>query len=419
MEKKKITNLELNLYYHELKNGMKVYIIPRKKSNNIYVSYTTKYGSNYNEFIFNNETVKPPEGVAHFLEHKMFEQEDKSNPFNDFDKNGASGNAFTDYMETSYIFSGPTNFEKNMKILLNYIEHPYFTDKNVEKEKGIIIQELKMYDDSSFDQGIKYIFQNAFVNHPIRIDICGTIESINSITKEDLYKCYNAFYNPKNMFMIVTGNIEARKVIKILEENTIENKTKFDVVLKKHDEPDTVFKNEETLYMNVTIDKVYYGIKINMDRTNISYKKTKQYISLFLDSIIGSTSILCEKLKEKEIINENLSYFMETAGNHLIVVVEGETKLKQELVLKIKKELINIPDEETFNRKKKVFLSQVINSVDNIFKLNTIVRNSIINENEFNPNFYEDIKSLNYTEFLKVVKSISFDNDLVVYIEPK
>ena len=189
MNKIPLNKLDLDLYHEVLNNGLNVYMIPNNKINNVYATYTTAYGSYDSEFIpiGQNEYIKVPDGIAHFLEHKMFEQEDGIDPFTFFSKNGADVNAYTSFFGTTYLFSGVDKFKENLEYLLSYVESPYFTDENVEKEKGIILQELKMHKDNPYRAGEIKIIENSFVINPIRIPVIGTEESIKSITKEDLY----------------------------------------------------------------------------------------------------------------------------------------------------------------------------------------------------------------------------------------
>ena len=419
MKKININNLDLELFYKKLNNGLEVYIVPDKSKKNTYVTYTTKFGSNNLEFVSENEKIKLNEGIAHFLEHKIFEQEDGSSPFNEFDKNGASANAFTNFDQTTYLFSGPDNFEKNLRLLIDFISKPYFTDENVEKEKGIIIQEIKMYQDSPFREGFKYIKNNIFKNHPIKYDVGGTIESVNSVTKEELYKCYNTYYDPSNMFIVITGNVDYNEAIKIIESSFSDKKSDLKIENIKYEEPDEVEKDLQTIKMNVTIPKVNYGIKINMDDCKLSYKLIKQYLSIYFDSIISATSELSEYLKKEGIITDDLDYCFEQADNHLLVVIIGETKQKEKLVEALKNELNKIPDEETFERKKKVFLSSIVVATDNIIRLNDMITSSIINNKAFNPDLYNQLKALNYNELLEVINNIKFNNISILYIDPK
>ena len=416
MKKTAINNLDLDLYYELLDNGLEIFVVPKKDSNNIYTTFTTKYGSTTNKFKINNELIEVPNGIAHFLEHKMFEQKDGIDPFTQFNNNGANANAYTDYNQTTYLFSSPNKFEENMKILLDFVGNPYFTDKNVEKEKGIIIQELKMYEDNQFRKGFSKIVENAFNNHPIRIQVGGTIESVKSITKEDLYKCYETFYNPSNMFIVVTGNIDPEEVVKIVKNNLVDKKViKYQNVLIN--EEDKVFKNKEVIKMNVTIPKVYYGFKINIKNYNM--KLVKQYLSLYLDSIFDATSDFSEKMKDKEIIDEDIGYYFLNTDKHLLIIFGAESKKEEELIKAIKDNLKTKPDEETFNRKKKVFISSIVYASDNIFRINNMIMSSIINNKEFNTDLYNQLKSLNYKDMLDIINNLSFENDLSVLVESK
>mgnify|MGYP004576682115 CR=1 FL=1 len=416
MKKTTINNLDLELFYEKLNNGLEIYIVPKNNSNNTYVTFTTKYGSNNNNFKIGDKLYNMPAGIAHFLEHKMFEQENGVDPFTLFSDNGADANAFTNYNQTTYLFSSPSNFEENMRVLLDFIGKPYFTDKNVEKEKGIIIQELKMYEDNQFRKGFSKIVENAFKNHPVKMQVGGTIESVKKITKEDLYKCYETFYNPSNMFIVITGNVNPDKAIEIIKKNIVEMK-KIEFTNIVPDEPDEVSKKEEIIKMNVTIPKVYYGVKINIGNYNM--KIFKQYLSLYFDSIFDATSEFSKKMKEKEIIDEDINYYFINTEKHLLVVFGAETKFEKELIKEVMKNLSIIPDKETFERKKKIFISSIIYSSDSIFRVNNMITNSIINNGYFNTDLFNQIKSLNYEEMVDIINNISFDNDLYVLVESK
>ena len=286
MKKIDYKGLQLDVFYEKLDNGLEVFVLPKKNVNNIYVTFSTKYGSNIIEFkpLNQKELVKVPIGIAHFLEHKMFEQEDGTDIFSFYSERGADCNANTNYTKTSYLFSSPNFLEENLNMLLDYVQKPYFTDDNVEKEKGIITQEIKMYQDMPGTVIYDKILENTFNVNPMQYPIIGTIESINSITKDDLYTCYNTFYHPANMFIVIVGNVEANEVIDIVKTN--QDKKHFEdftpIKIKKYDEPKQVKKTDETIKLNVTIPKcaIAYKIKINKNIKEIDelMLKVKEYI---------------------------------------------------------------------------------------------------------------------------------------------
>jgi predicted Zn-dependent peptidase len=191
------SRIQEKVYEYEHSSGLKAFVIPKEGYNKVYSTFATYYGSINNCFIAPGEKseTKVPDGIAHFLEHKLFEQEDGS-VMDKFSKIGAQSNAYTSSTQTVYLFSCTDKFDENFKLLLKFVQNPYLTDENVEKEKGIIAQEIRMYEDNA-DWRVFFNLLNAlYVNHPVKIDIAGTVDSISKITKDALHKCYNTFYHP-------------------------------------------------------------------------------------------------------------------------------------------------------------------------------------------------------------------------------
>lgn len=421
MKKTNIKHLDLDIFYEKLDNGLEVYMIPKNNYNNIYATFSTKYGSNKIEFvpIDDNKMIKTNLGIAHFLEHKLFEQKDGVDPFTFFNERGADANANTNQKKTTYLFSGSSFFEENLNYLLDYVQDPYFTDKNVEKEKGIIEQEIKMYQDDSDTVLYESLLNNCFNLHPMKYPIIGTIESINAITKEELYKSYNTFYHPNNMFLVITGNINVDETIKLIKENQSKKQFKKfnNIKLKKYNEPDTVSVKEDSIKLNVSIPKASIAYKI---KTNKNLYKQLLYILTLFDAKFGSTSDFVLNLTDEEIINSDLSIDFDNIESHIIVMITGETNNPSILLNKIKKEMKNLNiSKEEFERKKKTLVSSLIYLSDNIFGLNHSVMNDIIRYNEFNPNKYDDIKNLNYEEFNEFIKNTNFDNYTTFIVNPK
>lgn len=234
MEKITFEQLQEELFHEKLPNGLNVYILPKKGFNKTYATFTTKYGSVDNCFVplEKDEYVKVPDGIAHFLEHKLFEKED-GDVFQQFSRQGASANAFTSFTRTAYLFSSTTDVEKNLETLIDFVQDPYFSDKTVEKEKGIIGQEITMYDDNPDWRLYFGLIQNLYQNHPVKIDIAGTIESISHITKEWLYECYKTFYHPSNMLLFIVGPINPEAIMNQVRENQSKKEYKDQPEIKR------------------------------------------------------------------------------------------------------------------------------------------------------------------------------------------
>ena len=425
MNKISLSHLNLDVFYEKLGNGLDVYVIPKNDINNVYATFTTNYGSNESEFVPLGEKkmVKVPLGIAHFLEHKMFEQEDGTDPFSFFGERGCDANANTNNFKTTYLFSGPEFFEENINYLLDYVQSPYFTDENVEKEKGIIEQEIKMYKDDPYTRLYETILSNSLINNPMKDPIIGNIKSIRSITKENLYTCYNTFYHPGNMFVVVSGNVEPKKVIELIKEN--QSKKEFqdfkEITIKEYKEPDKVEKEKEILKLNVTIPKVTVNYKINLDKIrSVDKLKAKLYVSMLFDLKFGSTSLLNEQLRDEGIITDNLELAPIDTKSHLIISILGETNKSDELIKRIKKELrdLNITEEE-LERKKKVDISSLIYISDNVYRLNHKIMNDINRYDYVIENNFEIIKELNIKEFNKVIKELDLSNHNIVIIDKK
>ena len=417
MKKKPLYNLDLNLYEEKLKNGLRIYMIPNDKINNIYVTYTTFYGSCDNEFIpiGKTEYERVPDGIAHFLEHKVFEQKNGVDPFSFFSKNGADVNAYTSFFGTTYLFSGIEHFKDNLQYLLNYVESPYFTDENVEKEKGIILQELKMHKDNPYRVGKIKLIENAFVHNSIRIPVIGTESSIQAITKENLYDCYYTFYHPSNMILVITGNFdpeEALEYIKEIEE-TRTLKTQENIKIKKEKEPDNVLISEQTIHQNVSIPKAFLGIKLNLTHLLKKYSKyiIRRYLHMYMNIQFGNTSLLQEQLINENIINSEIEIDQINTDDHLLYILFADTKNPEALLSKMINQLQNKKIEEAdFIRKKKLYLSSNISMSDNIYRLNEKVINDILLNKEVITDFYKIYNEFNLETLYDIIQELDFSN---------
>ncbi|MEC1021643.1 EF-P 5-aminopentanol modification-associated protein YfmH [Bacillus paralicheniformis] len=355
--------LKETLYYEKMPGGLDVYVLPKEGFNKTYAVFTTKYGSIDNQFVplGKEEMVRVPDGIAHFLEHKLFEKED-GDVFQQFSKQGASANAFTSFTRTAYLFSSTSNVEENLETLVDFVQDPYFTEKTVEKEKGIIGQEINMYDDNPDWRLFFGLIENMYQEHPVRIDIAGTIESISHITKDLLYECYETFYHPSNMLLFVVGPVDPEAIIRQVREN--QQKKPYtdqpEIVRKEVREPGAVFKKEQEIKMNVQSSKCLVGLKsAHPTNTGEALLKHELTINLILECLFGKSSSDYERIYEKGYIDETFSYDYTEEHGFGFVSVGGDTPEPDKLAEELKQVLFKAKETVTAEklelaRKKKI-----------------------------------------------------------------
>ena len=412
------------VYFEKLDNGLEVYVLPMPNISNIYATFTTKFGSNVNEFVPSgkNKMIKVPDGIAHFLEHKLFEQEDGVDPFAFFSERGADCNANTSKEKTTYLFSGSTFFEENLNYLLDFVQSPYFTKENTEKEKGIIEQEINMYDDMPFWLMNDRAMANTFKFHPAKVPIAGSVKSIYKITKEDLYTCYNTFYHPANMILVVSGNVKQEEVFKIVKENQAKKEFSqaFKLNIKTYDEPDKVGVIKEIIKMDVAIPKFMINCKFNYQNLNLDLHTLVRYLNVFASASLGVTSLFNERLKNEEVITSDFGFDINFTDKHLVLSIIGES-MNSNLVIK---EILNyLPhasvSEEDFLSKQKRLKSSYLYASDNVYIVNDTLVNNIVLYNDGLANQYELIAKLNYKDFKNFIKKLNFKNYNYVIVEGK
>ncbi|GLC87330.1 EF-P 5-aminopentanol modification-associated protein YfmH [Lysinibacillus piscis] len=385
--------LDETLYYEKLANGLDVYILPKKGFSKAFVTFTTKYGSVDRTFIPIGETesVTVPDGIAHFLEHKMFEKED-GDVFQKFSEYGASANAFTSFTRTAYLFSATDHLYKSAETLLNFVQEPYFTEATVNKEKGIIGQEITMYDDQPDWRLYFGTIENMYHTHPVKIDIAGTIESIDGITAEHLYTCYNTFYHPSNMLLFVIGAIDPEEMMAFIKENqakkTFPNPTPIQRFFD--DEPKEVAVKERTLHMDVQKPKLSIGLKAK--NTNLSGRamlKHELSVQIALELIFGRTSAFYERVYENGLVDETYAFDFTLENGFGFAMIGSDTTEPQALEKAIKEELAKYDREVSFDsdglerikRKKIGFFLRALNSIE--FIANQFTRYSFNDMNLF------------------------------------
>ncbi len=421
MKKITINKINEDIYYEKLDNGLDVYLYTNKNVNNNYVTYTTKYGSVYLEFEDSSgKMIKMPNGIAHFLEHKMFAQKEGPQPEEFYGANGASTNAYTTFKNTTYLFSGVSNLEDNINYLLDFVGNLYLTKENIESEKGIIIQEIKMCNDRPSDILFDKIRANAIKNNPFKESIIGTEKEVKSITKEMLEECYNRFYQPNNMFLVVTGNFDKDKILKVIKENQAKRKiNKLSLgKLKTYKEPDEIVKAYEEVKCNTDIPKMAYSIKIPIDNFKIDKRKLSIYTFMIFNLLFGDTSDFDEECKRDGIITGTLSYTMLNIDSHFIVTLLDNGDKYQALIKRIDERLKNISfQEKDLERKKKVLISNEIFSYEHVEMVNDMIIDNIMFDNKIETDIVDIIRSLNIDELNEIVKKIDFNNKSIVILK--
>ncbi len=354
-EIKKNTSIDECYYYKTHKSGLRVYVVPKKMSTS-YALFGTKFGSIDNRFLCNGKEVVLPDGIAHFLEHKMFENEDGTDTFAKYAKTGASANAYTSFERTCYLFSATENFYESLEILLDFVTHPYFTKETVEKEQGIIGQEIRMYDDNPGWQLYFGMLTGLYHNNTVRIDTAGTVETISEITPELLFEAYNAFYNLENMVLCICGDVCPEQVEVVCDK-----------VLKKVDapkieriypeEPDGIYKEFVTKKLEVAMPMFACGIKDNKWETGEALARKQAKYDILLDIMFGKSSKFYTRLYESGLIDSSFSFGYEASETFAHCEISGSSEKPEEVYRLIKEEIADFKkngiDRDVFERLKR------------------------------------------------------------------
>ena len=391
-----------------LSNGLEIYICKKKGFSKKIGLFGTKYGSVTNDFIdiTNNKRIKVPDGIAHFLEHKLFEKEG-ANALDLFSKMGVSSNAYTSFDQTVFYFETVEKFEESIKMLVKLIKEPYFTPENVEKEQGIIGQEISMYDD---DQNFMVYFnalRAMYQKNPVRIDIAGTIESISHITADMLYTCYNTFYSPQNMFLIVIGDVDVDKTIDLIEDsiNKYEVKSNSKIVKFAEEEPREIDRKEIVQKMDIYLPGLCIGYKLDLcDGKDII--KNVCVADIISDMYFSRLSNFFAEEYNKGYINDSIDFIYEGSETFSHVVISATSTNIDELekdildyINKIKNEEIDEGLFETIKRKK---IGENILSSDSLGVSYRRIIDSILNNvpTYYDVETYNNVTSKDIKEFL-------------------
>lgn len=427
MDIKNISNTALDeeMQYAVHKSGLRVYVFPKKGFSKYYAIYGTDYGSLNRTFTVPGEDkdITVPDGIAHYLEHKMFEEEDGSDAFEKFALTGASSNAYTSFDLTAYLFSCTDKFYENLDILLEFVNHPHFTEENVAKEQGIIGQEIKMYDDDPewrvFFNSLKAMFHN----NPVKIDIAGTVESISHITPEILYKCYNTFYNPANMLLVLVGDIDINEAMKYVDKHISPERNLGKVKCPEVAEPKERVQEYIEQKLSVSQPMFRAAFKDNMPyMTGDELLKKEIATEIILEAVFGRSSDFYLDLYEKGLIDSTFGTETDIEHEYGFTLIGGESKAPEEVYKEIKKVLDKCAndgiDKATAERAKKVLISRDISLFNNVEAMgNAFIRQLKNNQNPLN--YKNAVQSVTYEDIMnRLTEHFDTSNSVLSVVRP-
>ncbi len=409
------------VYIEKLENGMTLMCIPKKKALKKYIICGINYGSIDYKFKINNEVIEVPEGVAHYLEHKLFEQENGKNSLDVLSSLGVNANAYTTNDHTAYLYECTDNFYEALDEFLDYLQSPYFTDENVEKEKGIIRQEIQMYEDDPDWKVYMNAMRALYKDHPIRIDIAGTVDSILKIDKDILYKCYNNFYVPENMAIVVSGDFNPEEILDTIKKKI--KKGKIGLKAKKIENIEQEEINEKKIEeeMDISTPIFIIGFKDKNDGED----KVKRHLSIeiLLEVIVGSSSKLYKELYEEGLVFSEFSTSYEFSRNYAHCLIQGQVKDVDKVIEKIKQEISKVTkngiSDEEFERVKRKIYGLYVRDFDGVQNVaNTFLTNYFKNINPFE--YIEEYLTISKEYVEKIGKEIFDEKNMILSIvKPK
>lgn len=399
--------------YYKFKHssGLKVYIYPKEGNNSTYAILGAKVGSIDTNFKIpgKSEKITVPDGIAHYLEHKLFESED-GDAFSKYAKTGASANAYTSFDMTGYLFSCTENFEESLKILIDFVQSPYFTEQTIKKEQGIIGQEIKMYEDDPSWRVMFNLLKAMYHNHPVKNDIAGTIESISKINPDNLYEVYNNFYNLKNMTLCIAGKVVPDQVLKILDETLKPSHNAVpETVFEK--EPYEVVKNRVEQKFPISMPLFQLGFKDDASKGRLTIEESTQ-TDIILYVLASKSSKLYNDLIEKGLINETFGYECFEGRGYCASILSGESRDPDKVAEIIKEYVKDLHskgiEKEEFERAKKSIYGKTVsllNSAENI-------ANALLSLDFSNKELFESIECIAKTTLEEVNEKLKNQLDV-------
>ena len=368
MKKTYYPELDETLYTRVLENGLTVAVVPRKGFTKKLAYFVTDYGSIHTDFTLNGKVHKVPAGVAHYLEHKMFDLPGNRDVSAEFASLGAMTNAFTSYDMTAYYFSTTENFEDCLKLLLEFVSTPYFTEESVEKERGIIDQEIGMNLDSPDSRIFDSLMESLYEKHPIRVPILGTSETIREITPEVLYNCHRAFYTPGNMLLCVIGDVEPGEVVDIARQVLGTEHREPGIKIRDWPESMNSVKAEVTASMEVAMPMFNLAFKSEKVDKGAAGIRTEMVADLAAEALFGESSELYLKLYEEGLIDSSFGGGFETIDGCAMLMCSGDSDnpyaVRDAVIAQAAKLAREGIPEKNFLRMKRSALGRRIRSLD-------------------------------------------------------
>lgn len=350
------------------KSGLSVFLIPRE-GGEAFALFGTKYGAMDHTFFVNGTEIHVPDGIAHFLEHKLFENEDGSDTFTRFAALGASANAFTSNEMTAYLFSAPERYHESLEVLLDFVTHPYFTPETVAKEQGIIGQEIRMYEDDPGYQLYFGLLGCLYNTHPIKIDIAGTVESIAEITDGTLYDCYNTFYHLENMALVLCGPFDEERVEEVLDR-VLQTAAPLTLTRTPPAEEHALCKESVTRRFPVAMAQFAIGLKeteLFGEPDAFLRRVAAQEVALSL--YFSRASDFFDKLYESSVLSEEFSVAYQFLDSCAFTLFQGESDEPEAVLSAIKETIKNAKDaeisDEDFERARRAFYGTVVQGFNN------------------------------------------------------
>ena len=420
MDKIVLKNINEIIYHEKLTNGLNVYVYPTSLTKNYNIGVLVRVGSNVNKYTLDGKEISVPNGLEHFLEHLTLKTKDgEADDF--FSSNGSYSNASTSFNNTYYYVTSTDNFDENLEYLVNCIDTPYYTKENVENEKGIITEEVSMYEQNPYQKLAYKLLENVFHNDNNKNKIGGTVTDVNSISLDDIVNTYNAFYQKENMALIVSGNVDLEHTFNLIKK--IEDDKKFnkrDVNIINEFEDDSVVKENDIIYDNVVIPKFSLGIKIPMNKLNISKVKAVFCLHIILSILFGRTSNLKVILEKENLVSDEIDYSIFKGFNHYVLEIDFEGNNIDKVYSLIKTTINNeIISENELKRKKKVLIRHLISRFENINNVSNFIVASLTDYERIIDNEYEIIESITMDDINELFNLIKVSPSSSVRLLPK